>query len=450
MADRRLTASPGRLLRGDRRVIGGVSGYPVVRSHPHGTPHRTDDLPMNRRDRRPAHATETPRARRIREAAEREQMLRARGIDPLSPPPRRSRATTRRPRRWKRTLVLLLLIVLLSSCTGGWLLWQRVAAFNDTVSSAGSLSTSLLFPLMGSDRVNVAIYGYGGPEHKGGTFLADSIIILSIDPKTDTTTMIPIPRDLWIQGLPELPNNAKINEAFADGFVRGGVYEAGRAATAVLIKVTGLPIRHWMALDFTGFKAMVDSVGGVTVNNPVAFGYTWSENKYFAHNWDGGYFRTGPLFLNGTRALDYARTRYTSVKAESSDFARSVRQQRVLAALRGKLGGSGIGSLGPGLAIMDSLEGSGQSESGTQVPLMATDLSAIDLYLLSGHLGADRRIELSEGVILQATSNSIGQYILVVIGRTSGSDYAPLQAYIQTQLARPIATPTPSPSPSQP
>jgi hypothetical protein len=120
-----------------------------------------------------------------------------------------------------------------------------------------------------------------------------------------------------------------------------------------------------------------------------------------------------------------------------------VRQQRVLAALRAKLGGGGIGSLGPGLAIMDSLKG-------TTEPLMATDLSAVDLFLLSGHLGADRRIELSEGVILEATSNSIGQYILVVIGRASGTDYAPLQAYIQAELARPLPTPTPSPSPSLP
>jgi LCP family protein required for cell wall assembly len=403
---------------------------------------------MNRRDRRISHATESPRARRIREATEREQLLRARGIDPLNPP-RRSRAPARRPGRWKRNVVLFLVIVLLSGCTGSWLLWQRVSAFNDRVSSAGSLSSSLLFPLIGSERVNVAMYGYGGPEHKGGTYLADSNIIITIDPRTDKTTMIPIPRDLWIEGLPEIPNNAKINEAFADGYVRGGVHEAGSAATSLLAKVTGLPIEHWLALDFTGFKAMVDSVGGVTVDNPVAFGYTWSENKYFAKNWDGGYFRTGPLFLNGTRALDYARSRYTSVQAESSDFARSVRQQRVLAALRGKVGG-GLAALGPGLAIMDALKGTEQVAPGSQVPLMATDLSAIDLYLLSGHMGADRRIELTEGVILQATSNSIGQYILVVIGRASGSDYAPLQAYLRTELARPLPGPTPGPSPSQP
>jgi LCP family protein required for cell wall assembly len=392
---------------------------------------------MTRRDRRPFHATETPRARRIREAIEREEALRARGVDPLKPA-RGARRTTPRPRRWKRNLVLILLVVLLSGCTGSWLLWQRVAAFNDAVSSAGSLSSSLLFPLWGSERVNVAMYGYGGPEHTGGTYLADSIIILSIDPKTDTTTMIPIPRDLWIEGLTEMPNG-KVNEAFADGFVRGGVREAGTLATDVLTKITGLKIEHWMALDFTGFKAMIDAVGGVTVDNPVAFQYTWEEGKFFAGIWDGGSFAAGPIFLDGVHALDYSRSRYNSVKAESTDFARSVRQQRVLVALRAKLGGGGIGALGPGLAIMDSLKG-----------LMATDLSAIDLYLLSSHLGADRRLELSEGVILEATFNSRGQYVFVVIGRASGTDYAPLQAYIQTELARPLPTPVPSPSPSQP
>jgi LCP family protein required for cell wall assembly len=403
-----------------------------------GTRCRTDDLPVNRRNRRASHATETPRARRIREATEREAALRARGIDPLAQARRSTgRAVSdrpaRRPRSLKRILVISLLVVLLSGCTGGWLLWQRVAAFNDAVSSASSLSSALFFPLMGSERVNVAMYGYGGPEHGGGTYLADSIIILSVDPQTDTTTMIPIPRDLWVQGLPEIPNNAKMNEAFADGFVRGGAAEAGRAATLVLSKVTGLKIEHWMAIDFTGFKAMVDTVGGVTVDNPVAFAYTWGEDQYHAGIWDGGSFDAGTIFLDGAHALDYARTRYTSVPAESSDFARSVRQQRVLAALRAKLGGGGLGSLGPGLALMDALKG-----------LMATDLSAIDLYLLSGHLGADRRIELTEGVILEATSNSIGQYILVVIGRSSGSDYAPLKAYLQAELTRPLPTPAPT------
>ena len=421
-------------------MIDGLSGYPDAARPTNGDSRRTDDLPMNRRDRRPSHATETPRARRIREASEREAALRARGVDPVaqerrSAQRRRASRPARRPRSLKRTLLLLLLILLLGGGTGGWLIWQRVAAFNDDVSSASSLSSALFFPLMGSERVNVAMYGYGGPEHQGGTYLADSIIILSIDPHTDTTTMIPIPRDLWIQGLPEIPKNAKINEAFANGFVRGGVAEAGRAATEVLSRVTGLKIEHWMAIDFTGFKAMVDTVGGVTIDNPTAFSYTWSEEQFHSKIWDAGSFPAGIITLDGDAALSYSRSRYNSVPAEASDFARSVRQQRVLAALRAKLGSGGIGSLGPGLAMMEALKGQ-----------MKTDLSAIDLGLLSGHLGADRRIELAEGVILEATTNSIGQYILVVIGRSNGNDYAPLQAYLQAELARPIATPVPSAS----
>ncbi|TFG92815.1 MAG: hypothetical protein E4H11_08975, partial [Myxococcales bacterium] len=339
----------------------------------------------------------------------------------------------RRPRRLKRTLLTVLIAVLVFSGFGGFLLWQRMAAFNDAVSSASSASSALFFPLMGSDRVNVAVFGYGGEEHGGGTYLADSINILSIDPSNDTTTIIPIPRDLWIAGQPELPRNGKVNEAFAIGFQNGGIQEAGNLATALLTSVTGLTIEHWIALDFAGFREMVDTVGGVTVNNPTPFSYTWSEDRYHAGNFDAGSFAAGEIFLDGDDALSYARTRYTSVPAESSDFARSIRQQRVLAALRTRLGGGGLGSLGTGLALMDALK-----------ERIGTDLSAIDLFLLSGHLGVDRRIALREDVILEATINEIGQYVLVVIGRTSASDYAPLHAFLAEGLAVPIATPVPT------
>ncbi len=332
-----------------------------------------------------------------------------------------------------RTALLLFAVLLL----GGFLLWQRVAEFNSGVSSASAVSSSLFFPLMGSERVNVVMYGYAGPEHQGGSYLADSINIYSIDPATNTTTVIPIPRDLWIAGLPELPTGGKVNEAFAVGFQSGGIDEAGRLATSLLEEVTELKIEHWLAIDFAGFRGMVDAAGGIELVNPRAFSITWDENKYHAGNFDGGAFAAGAISLDGERALAYARARYTDDPAESSDFARSMRQQAVLAALRAKLGGGGLGSLGPGLAMMDALKGR-----------MHTDLSAFDLFLLSGHLAASRRLELSEDVILEATRNDIGQYILAVIGRTSETDYAPLRAYIQAELAKPIATPIPTASPA--
>jgi polyisoprenyl-teichoic acid--peptidoglycan teichoic acid transferase len=388
----------------------------------------------------------------MREAAERESLLRARGIEPdgstvaaspwgvaVSGADRSSRRPAQPPRRRLRlklvvaTAVLLLLTIAVVSSV---LLWQRVSTFNGKISSAQMTSSALLGPLGGNARVNVLMVGYSGDANHGGTYLADSLNILSIDPVSNTTTLIPIPRDLWIQGLHEMPRGGKVNEAFADGWDAGGWKEAGRAQAAVLSQVTGLRIDHWLSIDFSGLRAVVDAVGGVTVDNPRAFKYTWWERNYHLNEWVAS-FPKGTLHLNGTQALTYARVRYTSVSAESSDFARSVRQQRVLAALRDKVGSGGIGSVGPGLGIMDAL--------GSH---LKTDLSAFDLFLLSGHMHPDRRLELKLGTVLDAGRNNAGSYILFPVGAKTLGDYAPLRRFVATELAKQIPTPKPTPSAS--
>ncbi|MEO8246915.1 MAG: LCP family protein [Chloroflexota bacterium] len=400
---------------------------------------------MNR-DRFRSHASPTRRARRIADAARRDEDLRRRGIDPEAYERARMESTrghrsSRAPRERRRIpigriLTLALLLVVVLAAVGGALLFQRVSRFNDEVSSAGTLSTSLFGPLNGQDRVNVLLIGYGGDAQAAGAgYLADSMNIYSIDPATDTTTVIPLPRDFWVEGFPELlPDNGKLNEAFAIGHARGGIEEGARATAEILSSVTGLQIDHWMAMDFTSFREMVDAVGGVTVQNPTAFSFTWVEEKFLAGNFDGGSFAAGTLDLDGEEALSYARARYTSEVSESSDFARSVRQQRIMGALKSKIGDGGLGSIGPGLGLMDALQGR-----------LVTDLSAVDLALLASHLSADRRIELTEDVILQATRNSIGQYILVVIGQVTPDDYSPLRRWLAERLAEPIEAPSPTP-----
>jgi LCP family protein required for cell wall assembly len=276
--------------------------------------------------------------------------------------------------------------------------------------------------------------GYGGAEHEGA-YLADSIQVLSIDPDTDTTTTIPIPRDLWIEGVDVFRQNGKINEVFAAGHAEDGADEKARLdhaadlLAAVLSDVTGLDIHHWLAIDFNGFRDMVDAVGGVTIDNPVAFQYTGEEENHRNGIWEAGAYDTGPIHLTGEQALWYARARYTSVIAESNDFARSVRQQRVLGALRAKVGDGGPGSIMPGLELMDAMEGR-----------VRTDLSAIDLFLLSSHLDSDRRVELSEEVVLIATTNTIGQYILIPVDWSGAGDYGGLRAYLERELANPIGS----------
>ena len=140
-----------------------------------------------------------------------------------------------------------------------------------------------------------------------------------------------------------------------------------------------------------------------------------------------GGFAAGEIQLDGAEALAYARARYTSVVAESNDFARSVRQARILGALRTKLGEGGIGAILPGLSLMDAME-----------DRVRTDMSAIDLFLLSSHLASDRRVELTEDVALTATTNTIGQYILIPTGWSGPGDYGGLQAYLAAELASPV------------
>lgn len=312
---------------------------------------------------------------------------------------------------------------------GAVLLFLRGATFNAAVSSAPYPSTALLWDLNGSERVNVLMVGYSGGDHDGA-YLADSIQILSIDPSTDTTTTISIPRDLWIEGIDAFSQNGKVNEVYAVGYgsVAGDEVEkldaAGALMAEVLSDVTGLRIDHWLSIDFAGFRDMVDAIGGVTIDNPVAFDYTTIEEFHQRGLWTTGGFPAGEIHLDGEEALAYTRARYTSVVSESTDFARSVRQARVMGAIRASLGAGGLGGIRPGLGLMDAME-----------RRIRTDLSAIDLFLLSGHLSSDRRVELTEDVALVATTNTIGQYILLPIGWTGAGDYAGLQQFVSGAIA---------------
>jgi anionic cell wall polymer biosynthesis LytR-Cps2A-Psr (LCP) family protein len=167
---------------------------------------------------------------------------------------------------------------------------------------------------------------------------------------------------------------------------------------------------------------MVDAVGGVTILNPTSFQWALGAEDHAAGVW-AGTFPAGEISLDGYDALQYSRVRYTSVPAESSDFARSARQQRLLSAVRSRIEINPAG-LQRGLALLDALEGG----------RFHTDLSVIDLMLLAPHLQTDDRVELAEGEILEATTNSAGQYVLVVIGRSAADDLSPLRAFIAARI----------------
>lgn len=333
----------------------------------------------------------------------------------------RRRPQPRGPGHWKRRLTIAGAVVLGLVLVAAVLIWQRASAFNDAVSTEGTLSSRLWGELGGTEPVNVLLIGHS-PAMRDGAFLADSLTILSIDPATELTTSVSIPRDLWIEGIADLGRNGKVNEAFAVGHQAGGYTAAGSLTSRIVSMVTGLELAGWIALDFAGFQDMVDAVGGITIENPRTFQWALGPEQHARGEW-AGLFPEGRVELNGVDALRYARVRYTDTAAESSDFARGARQQAILSAIRNRVSIDPAG-VPRGLALADALEGH-----------LHTDLSVIDLAMLAGHLSPDRRVQLEEGAILEATRNSIGRYVLVVIGRSTPSDYTPLHRYIAEAIA---------------
>lgn len=204
------------------------------------------------------------------------------------------------------------------------------------------------------DRVNILLLGIGGGKHDG-PLLTDTIIYVSIDPKTNKITLVSLPRDLWI---PEF--KAKINTAYSSGENKqkdGGLI----LAKAIVEKILDQPVDYALRVDFNGFVRAIDMVGGLDIDVARDFddfeypisgkevdtcGYTGEEFEKratasslleaFPCRYEHISFHKGIEHMNGERALRFVRSRH-AVGIEGTDFARSERQEKVIAAFKNKV-----------------------------------------------------------------------------------------------------------------
>jgi len=177
------------------------------------------------------------------------------------------------------------------------------------------------------DRINILLLGIGGEGHPGAN-LTDTIILVSIKPSTNQVALTSIPRDLSIP----IPGYGwhKIN--YANHF--GELQASGQGpefAAEVISKVFDLPIDYYARVDFAGFIKVIDELGGVKINVDNAFtDYEFPTDDY---GFQTVSFKQGWQKMDGQTALNFARSRHGNNK-ESSDFARSKRQQKVLQAIK--------------------------------------------------------------------------------------------------------------------
>ncbi|HEX3070826.1 MAG TPA: LCP family protein [Thermoanaerobaculia bacterium] len=174
------------------------------------------------------------------------------------------------------------------------------------------------------DRVNIVLFGVGGSNHPKHDNLADSIMLVSLKPSTRQAAIVSIPRDLWvhINGY----GSHRINYAHEIG-EQGGYPGAGPGLLCDTVSgVFNQPVHAYVRIDFVAFEKLIDSLGGIDVYCQHGF-YDYLFHDGFAQGWH---------HLNGKRALAYARYRYV-IGPEGDNYARELRQQQVVSALREKL-----------------------------------------------------------------------------------------------------------------
>ena len=188
------------------------------------------------------------------------------------------------------------------------------------------------------DRINILIIGMGGQNHEGGT-LADTIILGSFKPSTQQVAMVSIPRDLSLK-----TNNydwLKINalNAYAEKKEAGS---GGREMARALSELLDTPINYYVTVDFAGFEKLINEFGGVDIEverDLIDPQYPISGQEYvfpIENRYENLYIKKGQQHMDGQLALKYARSRH-ALGLEGSDFARSRRQQKILAALKEKI-----------------------------------------------------------------------------------------------------------------
>ncbi|WP_407307384.1 LCP family protein [Desulfosporosinus sp. SB140] len=161
-------------------------------------------------------------------------------------------------------------------------------------------------------RVSVLLIGADQrPEET--KFNTDSIILASIDPQTQRISLLSIPRDTRIA-------------LAGHGFVKINAVLALTDMETLEKSVedlTGEEISGYIQTNFQGFKKIIDTLGGITVN-------VEKDMYYETGDQEDGYINLhkGLQRLDGSKALQYARFRHDAL----SDISRTARQQVVLKA----------------------------------------------------------------------------------------------------------------------
>lgn len=217
-----------------------------------------------------------------------------------------------------------MVVLLVLALGGGYLYWRVIGGlFTRTdVALDPTSGPALNVLLVGSDSRE----GLDDPEDvtrfgSVGGRRADTIILAQVVATQQRGVLVHIPRDLWVtvhgQGR---QHQGKINSAYRDG---------PQAVIDTVGNLTGVPINHYMEVDISGFRKMVDAIGGIDV---------CVEDDFYDSKLNFS-LPPGTNHLDGNEALSYVRARSAT---PDGDFGRIRRQQEFIRSVMSKVGNPSV------------------------------------------------------------------------------------------------------------
>lgn len=242
--------------------------------------------------------------------------------------PSRSRPRRALPRWLKVSLVAVLVGANLAALGMLWTIRTAEDAFRDNAirlddvvpelsAHPAESSEPLYFLVIGSDSrqgVDRGVFGdFGGAR-------GDVVMVVRLDRAGSQARLLSIPRDTWVEI--DGRSEDKINAAYA--------YGGASLMVNTVRNAFDLPVHHYVEVDFAGFQALVDELGGVEMT----FSHPARDRKARLD------VPAGTITLDGFQALAYARSRnYHELHDEgwrsvdASDLGRARRQQALVVAI---------------------------------------------------------------------------------------------------------------------
>lgn len=227
-------------------------------------------------------------------------------------------AARRRRRRLGRTALIVAAVLVLASIVGAFAYVRSVGnKINAVINSNPELAALLQQDEPSTPTEPFYMVLMGSDTRKGETQQrSDSLMVARVDPAKKKVQLISIPRDSRVA----IPGHGttKINAA--------SVYGGPTLVIKTVKELTGLPISHYVNINFAGFRDVVDAIGGVwvTVDQDIYDTQASAFGKKYAT------LKKGYQKLDGAHALTFARTRHFYA---SGDYQRMKNQQTLIRAI---------------------------------------------------------------------------------------------------------------------